>query len=168
MKQGDKIEKFGRKWVVLDTEYPVAEGTGVLLQATEIWTNHKFDSKHNYYPESEVRRFLEECTQELAEEPGSFGTVKLSMLANDGTGWEEPDFEVKGLFLLTEDMYRKYKRWIPELEDWWWLSTADTFYGSKRSGYSCSVRLVSTDGSLGSSSAYRGNYGLAPALILLS
>lgn len=164
MKQGEVIKKFGREWVVLDTEYQTEEGAGVLLQATEIWTHRKFDEDHNYYPDSDIKRFLEACTRSLAED--NFGTVELSMLADDGTGWDESPCKVKGLFLLTEDMYREYRQWIPKLPDWWWLSTADSFYGNKYSGCSHLVRLVNAGGSLSGSNAYRG--GVAPALILLS
>lgn len=69
------------------------------------------------------------------------------------------------VFLLTCDMYRKYRSVIPNLDDWWWLATA---YSTESNGYAGNARIVRSDGSLYSSNAYYGNFGVRPAFYLKS
>ena len=57
--------------------------------------------------------------------------------------------------LLPEALFLKYKDLLA-LDDWWWLATPNA-------GYAYFARIVSTDGSLNISRAYRGNIGVRPA-----
>ena len=69
------------------------------------------------------------------------------------------------IFLLTCDMYRKYRSVIPNLDDWWWLATA---YSTESNGYANYARNVISDGSLYYYDAYSGNFGVRPAFYLKS
>lgn len=69
------------------------------------------------------------------------------------------------IFLLTCDMYRKYRSVIPNLDDWWWLATA---YSTESNGYANNARNVYSDGSLNYYYAYRGHGGVRPAFYLKS
>ena len=57
--------------------------------------------------------------------------------------------------LLPEALFLKYKALLA-LDDWWWLVTP-------YAGIAYGARIVLTDGSLSSSSAYFGNGGVRPA-----
>ena len=167
MKPGDRIERYGKKWIVLDEKFKTADGRdGTLVIAEDVWEYIEFDeSGKNYYPESTICQYMKEETQKLGDE--ETGTVELSMIAEDGTGWENEPYRTNGLFLLTTEMYRKYRRFIPKMSQWWWIATAYSFYESKNSGYSSYVRIVDTDGTLNYNYAFGGNMGVAPALIIL-
>ena len=69
------------------------------------------------------------------------------------------------IFLLTCDMYRKYRSVIPNLDDWWWLATA---YSTESNGYAHYARDVFSGGGLDYSAAYYGNGGVGPAFYLKS
>ncbi len=69
------------------------------------------------------------------------------------------------VFLLTCNMYRKYRSVIPNLDDWWWLATA---YSNESNGCALSARSVSSDGSLSINYARISNYGVRPAFYLKS
>lgn len=168
MEPGSRIEKYGQKWIVLDDKFKTADGKeGTLVLAADVWEELPYDEHGgNYYPESTICQYMKEATKELIGDEET-GTVELSMTAEDGTGWEHEPYKTKGLFLLTTDLYRKYRRFIPKMSDWWWLATAYSFYGSKHSGNSYNVRLVYTDGTLYNYYAYSGYYGVVPALIIL-
>ena len=63
--------------------------------------------------------------------------------------------------LLSADLYRKYRDYIPSYNDWVWLCTP--WYCSGLANY---VRYVGTDGTLNGSYAY-GAYGVVPACIFI-
>lgn len=62
--------------------------------------------------------------------------------------------------LLSCDLYRKYREYVPKYDTWVWTLTPWHIYPS----YAGHARIVSTDGSLGSSGAY-SSYGVAPACL---
>ena len=65
--------------------------------------------------------------------------------------------------ILSCDLYRKYRKIVPLFDEWMWTCTP-WHCGTPYSGNAYSVRLVSSDGTLGGSSAGTAN-GLAPACI---
>lgn len=65
--------------------------------------------------------------------------------------------------LLSCDLYRKYRKFVPLFEEWMWTCTP-WHCGTPNSGGAHIVRLVFTDGSLSNYGA-GGSYGLAPACI---
>lgn len=155
---GTTVKAYGHEWEVLDVAY----NGGILCLMKEQICEKAFDEDGcNYYPESDICAYLAELTEEFEAKGASFETVNLSMKADDGTGWDKDNFETDGLFLLTADLYREYRRYISNKENWWWLATAYSF----SSGYSCDARRVFTDGSLGSGNTYNGNIGVAPACV---
>ena len=158
VKAGETVNAYGYEWEVLDTDY----NGGILCLMKEQICEKKFDKDEcNYYPESDICAYLAELTEEFEAKGASFETVNLSMRADDGTRWDKDNYEVAGLFLLTVDLYREYRRYISNKANWWWLATAHSF----SSGNSSNARLVYTDGSLGDSDACNGDIGVAPACI---
>ncbi len=155
---GETIKAYGREWEVLDAAY----NGGVLCLMKEQICEKAFDEDGcNYYPESDICAYLAELTEEFEAKGASFEMANLSMMADDGTGWDKDNYEVDGLFLLTADLYREYRRYISNKAHWWWLATAYSF----SSGYSSNARSVSPDGSLSNNGAYGGCRGAAPACI---
>lgn len=61
--------------------------------------------------------------------------------------------------ILSCDLYRKYRQFVPLFDEWMWTCTP--WYCS---GFACLVRRVGVDGTLNRGSAY-GSNGLAPACI---
>lgn len=168
MEPGSRIEKYGQEWIVLDNRFKTADGKeGTLVLAADVWEELPFDENvGNYYPKSTICKYMKEATEELIGDEET-GTVELSMIAEDGTGWEHEPYRTSGLFLLTTEMYRKYRRFIPKMSKWWWTATAYSFYEAKHSGSSHHVRYVLTDGTLYNNYAYYGYGGVVPALIIL-
>ncbi len=64
------------------------------------------------------------------------------------------------VFLLSCDLYRKYRESVPRFNNWWWTLTPWTCNPS----HAGSARIVYSSGELYSSGAYNG-YGVAPACL---
>ena len=64
------------------------------------------------------------------------------------------------VFLLSCDLYRKYRESVPRFNNWWWTLTPWTCVPSNAT----SARIVTTDGALNYNGAYNG-YGVAPACL---
>jgi len=167
MKNGEVIEKYGKKWVVLDTEFKTADGrNGILLLAADVWEYLPFDDVNSnyypetsiYYPETTICSYLKEETKSLIGDEET-GTVELLMTAENTIGLENEPYKTNGLFLLTTELYRKYKRFIPRMSYWWWTATA-------YSGDAYHVWFVHTNGLLDYILAYRGDIGVVPALVI--
>ena len=65
--------------------------------------------------------------------------------------------------ILSCDLYRKYRKIVPLFGEWMWTCTP-WHCGTPNSGYTLTVRLVSSDGTMVSVDAYTA-FGLAPACI---
>ena len=155
------IKAYGYEWEILDKEYEAADGQGILCLMKEPMEEMAFSkNKDNDYANSDIRERLSEFTKELEKQGAEFRTAGLDLTAEDGTGWKRPKLSVKGAFLLTTAMYRKYRRYISNKSDWW-LATAYSF----TSGYSSGARFVNTDGTLNNYYAFDGGNGVAPACV---
>lgn len=64
------------------------------------------------------------------------------------------------VFLLSCDLYRKYRESVPRFNNWWWTLTPWTCNPS----YASDARIVNSSGEVSSSNAYNGN-GVAPACL---
>lgn len=114
-----RVVKIGsRKYIVLGH----GEETTAVLDA-EFVTEMEFGKDGNYAT-SDVRKFLnEKYYNKLCKEIGKENIVqhKVRLTADDGTD--------KGIIcrdyvsLLTNDLYRRYREYIPTYGDWWWTAT---------------------------------------------
>lgn len=64
------------------------------------------------------------------------------------------------VFLLSCDLYRKYRESVPRFNNWWWTLTPWTCTPS----YASSARIVISSGEVSYNGAYSG-YGVAPACL---
>ena len=164
VKAGDTVKAYGYEFEVLDTEYETEDGNkkGILCLTKDIVKMMAFsEDNDNDYSKSDVKKYIEELTEELREKGAVIYPVRLDLTADDGTGWDKESLYVDGGFLLTGRMYQDYRRYISDKSDWWWLATAYSF----SFGNPLNARLVSTVGALGTGSAYSGNNGVVPAYV---
>ena len=152
-KPGDTVEFAGQKWNVLDE----VEENKFLCINNDIICEKEFDEdNNNNWKESSLRRYLN------GEYLEKFEDVNLASWQQDLTtddGLKEYGSSEDKIFLLTAEQYRKYRKNIRVILDWWWLITADSTVNNY-------VRFVYTDGSLSSYNAFFGNSGVRPACVV--
>lgn len=159
MKLGSVVKLGEREYIVLGHG---AETTAVITK--EFATEMAFGS-NNDYRKSDVRsycngRFYKELAKAVGAENIVQHTVKLT--ADDGTN--------KGVIckdnvsILTTELYRRYREYLPAYGKWWWTATP---VNSNDSDYARSVCFVSSSGILDwNGCGYRG--GVRPFCILNS
>lgn len=155
-----KIIKIGnREWVVLGHG---SDTTAIISK--DFVAEKEFDSKSNDYAKSDIRKWLNDVIyKELKEAVGAENVVEhtVNLTADDGTG---KGAKVKDkVSLLTTELYRRYREYLPAYGNWWWTATP----ASKEEGYSRSVCCVYGDGSLYCHGC-DWSYGVRPFCILSS
>lgn len=163
VKPGTVIPFGGMDWIVLESE-----GTTTRLLAKESIRDMPFDEDNsNNWTNSSLRAYLNgEFLENLianGANPNAFLQDTYSLIADDGL--DDYGSSVDCVGLLSVDQYRKHRRIISNLDDWWWLITP---YSVESNGYSHNVRHVRTDGALLGSTAVNGHFGVRPALTLKS
>lgn len=160
---GKVILYRGKEVVVLGHQ-----GDKTLVLCKESIGNMPFDKDNsNDWKESSLRRYLNSeflnnllCDSEMEREiPDS----EVDLTADDGL--DDYGISQDKIFLLTCEQYRKYRKVIPNLEDWWWLVTP---YSTKENRYADSVSYVYSDGTLSNEAACYGHFGVRPAWYLKS
>ena len=157
------INYGGLDCIVLDVEQDK-----ILVLAKESIGNMPFDEGNsNNFPKGTLCKYLNgEFIKKLeANGADTSALIPTTIDLTSDDGLKDYGETTQKIFLLTCDMYRKYRSVIPNLDDWWWLATA---YSIESNGYSYYARGVRADGSLGSSSAYYGHFGVRPAFYLKS
>ena len=157
------ISYGGLDCIVLDVEQDK-----ILVLAKESIGNMPFDEGNsNNFPKGTLCKYLNgEFIKKLkANGADTSALIPTTIDLTSDDGLKDYGETTQKIFLLTCDMYRKYRSVIPNLNDWWWLATA---YSTESNGYADLARLVSSDGSLLYHHAYRGHYGVRPAFYLKS
>ncbi len=157
------INYGGLDCIVLDVEQDK-----ILVLAKESIGNMPFDEGNsNNFPKGTLCKYLnDEFIKKLkADGADTSALIPTTIDLTSDDGLKDYGETTQKIFLLTCDMYRKYRSVIPNLDDWWWLATA---YSTESNGYAYYARCVISDGSLYGSDAYNGNYGVRPAFYLKS
>lgn len=157
------ISYGGLDCIVLDVEQDK-----ILVLAKESIGNMPFDEGNsNNFPKGTLCKYLNgEFIKKLkANGADTSALIPTTIDLTSDDGLKDYGETTQKIFLLTCDMYRKYRSVIPNLNDWWWLATA---YSTESNGYANSARYVRSDGSLYSHYAYYGDYGVRPAFYLKS
>lgn len=101
--------------------------------------------KSNDYKESDVKRFLDEFAEKLAELVGADNlyTHSVDLTADDGLKCYGAT--TARVSLLTCNLYREFVEIIDkhEVDDWWWMASA---FSTFKHGYSTAVKCVSPSG----------------------
>lgn len=157
------ISYGGLDCIVLDVEQDK-----ILVLAKESIGNMPFDEGNsNNFPKGTLCKYLNgEFIKTLkANGADTSALIPTTIDLTSDDGLKDYGETTQKIFLLTCDMYRKYRSIIPNLDDWWWLATA---YSTESNGYAHSARGVDSDGSLDYYGAYSGYYGVRPAFYLKS
>jgi len=156
------INYGGLDCIVLDVEQDK-----ILVLAKESIGNMPFDEGNsNNFPKGTLCKYLnDEFIKKLkADGADTSALIPTTIDLTSDDGLKDYGETTQKIFLLTCDMYRKYRSVIPNLDDWWWLATAySTDYSS-----AYIARVVYSDGSLSSYFAYNGDFGVRPAFYLKS
>lgn len=116
--------------------------------------------------DSKVRRFCNgEFYKELADAVGAENIVKhtVKLTADDGTGKDLVCQD--NISILTTDLYRRYREYLPAMGNWWWTATRLTH--DNGTGYARGVCCVDSNGIL-SWTDCDCCYGVRPFCILNS
>lgn len=157
------ISYGGLDCIVLDVEQDK-----ILVLAKESIGNMPFDEGNsNNFPKGTLCKYLNgEFIKTLkANGADTSALIPTTIDLTSDDGLKDYGETTQKIFLLTCDMYRKYRSIIPNLDDWWWLATA---YSTESNGYAYLARLVRSDGSLDYYYAYYDNSGVRPAFYLKS
>lgn len=157
------ISYGGLDCIVLDVEQDK-----ILVLAKESIGNMPFDEGNsNNFPKGTLCKYLNgEFIKKLkANGADTSALIPTTIDLTSDDGLKDYGETTQKIFLLTCDMYRKYRSVIPNLNDWWWLATA---YSTESNGYARVARFVYSAGSLDGSYAYRGYRGVRPAFYLKS
>ena len=158
---GDTIEWEGIKWRVLDPEYLEEDGdeNGIFVIAEEPFHDEQiFDDKWNDYEASEIRGILVDYLNDNNFDTDALISHKVDLIADNGD--DLYGYVYDKLFLISCDEYRKYRKYIPKYDTYWWTCTP---WNCGRGA--CSARCVLPSGTVSSSSA-GGGYGCVPACII--
>lgn len=157
------INYGGLDCIVLDVEQD-----RILVLAKESIGNMPFDEGNsNNFPKGTLCKYLNgEFIKKLkANGADTSALIPTTIDLTSDDGLKDYGETTQKIFLLSCDMYRKYRSVIPNLDNWWWLATA---YSTESNGYANYARIVDSDGSLLSYIAYKGHNGVRPAFYLKS
>lgn len=157
------ISYGGLDCIVLDVEQDK-----ILVLAKESIGNMPFDEGNsNNFPKGTLCKYLNgEFIKKLkANGADTSALIPTTIDLTSDDGLKDYGETTQKIFLLTCDMYRKYRSVIPNLNDWWWLATA---YSTESNGYAYIARIVYSDGGLSYNDAYYGGSGVRPAFYLKS
>ena len=160
-KIGETIKISGMEWMILDK---LPDGYFAILNGF-YGKARMLDSDSSNWKESSLREelntsFLEKINTFLGEN----AVVKFdrSLLALDGQ--TEYGTCRDKISLLTVDEYRKYRKYLPNMDKWWWLITP---WSTPCNDYFKSVAVVSASGGIDGDSCNDG-LGVRPVCIFSS
>ena len=159
LKIGDEFELADTNWKILDIT-----DAGYMCIGDSLG-DKKFDENSSNWNESSLREYLNnEFYGKIAREVGRENIIsfKRNLLSLDGqTEYGKSDDFVS---LLTVDEYRKYRKFIPNTGDWWWLITP---WSTPCNDFKSTVTVVSPSGEFNYSSCL-DYFGVRPVCILKS
>ena len=156
---GDEFQLAGTTWKILNIA-----GEGYVCLAESIG-NKEFDSDDNNWATSKLRsylnkEFLEKLEKEIGE--GNVLGFERNLLSLDGQ--TEYGSCTDKVSLLTVDEYRKYRKYIPNANKWWWLISP---WSTPCNDYSSTVAVVSPSGDVDNDDYYY-DLGVRPFCIFSS
>ena len=158
---GGTVEIAGMEWTVLEK----TEAGYLAITKEFISTSTKFDSNTNNWGASDLRNylnteFLKKIEEDLGE--GILPEFERNLLSMDGQ--IEYGSCMDKVSLLTVDEYRKYRKYLPNTDKWWWTCTP---WSTDERGWKYSVTVVSASGVI-SYDGFDYNYGVRPFCIFPS
>lgn len=154
----------GVQWVVLESDEKI--GATLALAAEPVFHRAFDEENRNDWRVSSLRRelngpFLDALIQEGANR-AAFLDWESDLTADDGM--TDYGTATDKIALLSDGLYRKYRRFIPLVDDWCWTLTPWTCNPSNSYG----VRYVHSSGAVDWAYAYSGYGGARPLCYLES
>lgn len=115
---GDVVKLGEREYIVLEHD------TGATAVITKDYSTTMTFGDNNDYKTSKVREYCNtEFYNELVQAVGTKNVFKhkVELMADDGTNKNVVCFD--NVSILTTELYRKYRQYIPEHDGWWWTAT---------------------------------------------
>lgn len=158
---GKTIELAGMEWLILDK---TEKGYFAILNGFD-GKERAFDSDSNNWISSKLRnelntRFLKKITDEFGED--AVIEFDRDLLSLDGQ--TEYGHCKDKISILTVDEYRKYRKFLPNMDKWWWLLTS---WSTPVNGYSTTSVVVSPSGFISNDNCVVG-IGVRPVCIFSS
>ena len=158
---GKVIEIAGMEWMILDK---TEKGYFAILNGFDE-KERTFDSASNNWISSKLRnelntRFLKKITDELGED--AVIEFDRDLLSLDGQ--TEYGHCKDKISILTVDEYRKYRKFLPNMDKWWWLLTP---WSTPANDCSSTLTVVSPSGGISRSNC-NNECGVRPACIFSS
>lgn len=162
---GSFIKYAGIEWVVLNRT-----ASKVMVLAKHRLFDRAFDTNEsNNWSKSSLRKELNNFNDkgfqrgfEHTENINKNDLVEFERDLTTDDGMTDYGKCKDYISLISCEEYRKFRKLIPNADDWWWTLTGDSLV------YSCFVRYVNSIGTLNSCYAYSGNGGVRPLCILKS
>ena len=168
--EGSRFTYGGIEWVTLD-----ARPNMTLCIAADILKDGDGDARYipfdeenkNDFAASSLRAYLNgdflKALVEAGADEEAFAPVVLDLTSDDGL--DDYGTDTAKISLISCEMYRRFRKLIPNASDWWWTCTP---YTTEKNGNSRIVRLVYSSGALLSSLACFGDSGVRPLCALKS
>ena len=154
---GKTMEIAGIKWMILEET-----DKGYVALAAEPIEKMIF-GKNNDWKESNIREFLNtEFLGKIEKEIGELPEFERDLLSLDGQ--TEYGKCMDKISLISLDEYRKYRKYIPNYEHYWWTLTPDSTKCNKDSSW---IRVVNPSGDFYYDNC-DGSYGVRPFCIFPS
>ena len=158
---GKAIELAGMEWLILDK---TEKGYFAILNGFD-GKERTFDSDSNNWILSKLRnelntRFLKKITDEFGED----AVIELDRDLFSLDGQTEYGHCKDKISILTVDEYRKYRKFLPNMDKWWWLLTP---WSTPANGYSVTIAVVSPAGYV-NDDVYDCAFGVRPVCIFSS
>ena len=156
------VIKFGDiEFIVLDLI-----GDEMLVIAKDSVYAAEFDiDRTNNFRDSTIRTYLNSSfLDRLADNGADVSMIMehaIELTSDDGL--KDYGMSVQKVFLLTTEMYRKYRSLIPRINHWWWTSTP---YSTEANGYRSTVCYVHVDGAIDKQMADDEDCAIRPAFYL--
>lgn len=157
---GDSFELAGVNWKIIDIT-----SNGYVCLADSVG-DMRFDSESNNWKASELRKYLnEEFLKKIETEIGAGNLVEFerNLLSLDG----QTEFGTCSdkVSLLMVDEYRKYRKLIPNTDDWIWLISP---WSTPCNGCENFTTVVAPSGDFGSGIYNYCGFGVRPFCIFSS
>ena len=162
---GSFIKYAGIEWVVLNRT-----ASKVMVLAKHRLFDRAFDTNEsNNWSKSSLRKELNNFNDkgfqrgfEHTENINKNDLVEFERDLTTDDGMTDYGKCKDYISLISCEEYRKFRKLIPNADDWWWTLTGDSLV------YSYIVRFVSSNGTLNNNYACNGGNGVRPLCILKS
>lgn len=157
-KQGERFTYNGMEFIYLGEE----QGGALAIASTLLEDDVPFDmdGKNDWRSSTLRKRLNGEYLKSFTR--GDLLPFTSDLTADDGL--KDYGSSKDYVFLLSCDLYRKYREYIPLYDRWWWTLTPYTTPSSPYPWYAYFARFVNTDGTVYNYSAYYSS-AVAPACL---